>query len=59
MFTHGGPQLGQVQMGAVASAVGPAGAAITGGIAVVLASAGFAVLPSMRRGMKDQRAEEL
>lgn len=59
MFTHGGPQLGQVQMGAVASAVGPAGAAITGGIAVVLASAVFAGLPSMRRGMKDQNGGEV
>ena len=54
MFTHGGPQLGQVQMGAVASLLGPIGATIIGGIGVVLACGGFALLPSMRRGMREQ-----
>jgi hypothetical protein len=58
MFTHGGPQLGQVQMGAVASLLGPIAAAIIGGSAVVVACAGFALLPPMRRGMKEQNAAE-
>jgi len=52
MFTSGGPQLGQVQMGAVASLLGPIGATIVGGIGVILACAGFATTPAMRRGMK-------
>jgi hypothetical protein len=42
----------------MASLVGPIGATIVGGIGVVLACAGFAALPVMRRGMKEQRAEE-
>jgi MFS family permease len=58
MFTSGGPQLGQVQMGAVASMIGPIGATIVGGVAVVLACAGFATLPSMRRGMREWGIEE-
>jgi hypothetical protein len=35
MFTTGGPQLGQLQSGAVASLAGPAGAAVAGGAAVI------------------------
>ena len=58
MFTSGGPQLGQVQMGAVASLIGPIGATMIGGIAVVLGCAAFATLPSMRRGMRELGIEE-
>jgi MFS family permease len=58
MFTSGGPQLGQVQMGAAATLIGPVGATIVGGFAVVLACAGFATLPSMRTGMRGQGMEE-
>jgi hypothetical protein len=58
MFTSGGPQLGQVQMGAVASLIGPVGAAVVGGVAVVAACAGFATLPSMRAGMRGEGLEE-
>ena len=54
MFTQGGPQLGQVQMGAVAEVAGPVAATLIGGSAVVLAVGGFALLPSMRRGMREQ-----
>jgi MFS family permease len=35
MFTTGGPQLGQLQSGAIASFAGPAGAAVIGGSAVL------------------------
>lgn len=43
MFEQGGPQLGQLQMGATASIVGPIPAAVIGGMATVLAVAGFAL----------------
>ncbi len=55
MFTSGGPQLGQVNLGALATLLGPVGAAILGGSGVVLACAGFALLPPLRRGMKEQK----
>ena len=43
MFTGGGPQLGQVQSGALASAFGPAAAAVVGGIGVVVITAAFSL----------------
>ncbi len=55
MFTNGGPQLGQVNLGALTTLLGPVGAAILGGIGVVLACAGFALLPPLRQGMKEQK----
>ena len=55
MFTNGGPQLGQVNLGALTTLLGPVGAAILGGIGVVLACVGFALLPPLRRGMKEQK----
>ncbi len=55
MFTSGGPQLGQVNLGALTTLLGPVGAAILGGSGVVLACAGFALLPPLRRGMKEQK----
>jgi MFS family permease len=55
MFTRGGPELGQVNLGAIATLLGPVGAAILGGCGVVLACAGFALLPPLRRGMKEQK----
>ncbi len=54
MFTRGGPELGQVQLGAVAYVLGPIAAAIIGGSAVVLAVTGFSLLPPLRREMKEQ-----
>ncbi len=54
MFTRGGPELGQVQLGAVAYVLGPIAAAIIGGSAVVLAITGFSLLPPLRREMKEQ-----
>jgi MFS family permease len=51
MFTNGGPQLGQLQGGAIASAFGPAEAAVIGGTVVVAASVGFMANPHMRRGV--------
>ncbi|HEX9879691.1 MAG TPA: MFS transporter [Candidatus Binatia bacterium] len=56
MFTAGGPQLGQVNLGALASLYGPIPAAFLGGTGAVLVCVGFALLPPMRRGMKDERA---
>jgi len=55
MFTRGGPELGQVNLGALATLLGPITAAILGGCGVVLACAGFALLPPLRRRMKEQR----
>jgi MFS family permease len=49
IFTAGGPQLGQLHSGIVASFIGPAGAAVIGGIAVMCVVAAFSLNPSMRR----------
>jgi MFS family permease len=49
IFTAGGPQLGQLHSGIVASFIGPAGAAVIGGIAVICVVAAFSLNPSMRR----------
>lgn len=55
MFTSGGPQLGQVNLGALASVLGPVAAAMIGGVSVLLACAGFALLPPLRSGMKEEK----
>jgi len=49
IFTAGGPQLGQLHSGVVASFMGPAGAAVIGGIAVLCVVGAFSLNPSMRR----------
>jgi MFS family permease len=49
VFTGGGPQLGQLQSGALASGFGPVEAAVIGGAAVLLSVAGFCFNPHMRR----------
>jgi len=49
IFTAGGPQLGQLHSGVIASMAGPAGAAVIGGTAVLLAVSAFALKPTMRR----------
>lgn len=49
----GGPSLGQLESGAVASLVGAVSAAVIGGSLVVTAAARFALLPSMRRGVPE------
>jgi MFS family permease len=49
MFALGGPQLGQMQSGAMGSAIGPAAAAVVAGSAVLLAVGAFALNPLMRR----------
>ena len=49
VFTGGGPQLGQLQSGALASAVGPMEAAVFGGVAVLLSVGAFCFNPHMRR----------
>jgi MFS family permease len=49
IFTAGGPQLGQLHSGIVASFMGPAGAAVIGGIAVMCVVAAFSLSPSMRK----------
>ena len=49
IFTGGGPQLGQLYSGTIASFMGPAGAAVVGGIAVLMVTSAFALHPVMRR----------
>jgi MFS family permease len=49
VFTGGGPQLGQLYSGTVASFLGPDGAAVAGGCLVLLVTATFALNPVMRR----------
>ena len=49
IFTAGGPQVGQLYSGAIASITGPATAAVIGGSAVLVAVSLFALHPSMRR----------
>ena len=49
IFTGGGPQLGQLYSGTVAAFMGPAGAAVIGGTAVLFVTAAFALNPMMRR----------
>ena len=52
LFTNGGPQLGQLEAGAVASAVGAPLAATIGGSLMVIATLIFAVQPVMRRAYR-------
>jgi MFS family permease len=49
IFTGGGPQVGQLYSGVIASMTGPAGAAVVGGIAVVMVVSAFAFNPNMRK----------
>jgi MFS family permease len=49
IFSAGGPQLGQMHSGIVASFFGPAGAAVIGGSAVLCVVAAFSLNPNMRR----------
>ncbi len=49
MFALGGPQLGQMQSGAMGSVIGPVAAAAVAGSAVLLAVGAFALNPLMRR----------
>jgi MFS family permease len=53
LFTQGGPAVGQLNAGAVAEVVGPIGASLLGGCAVVAVVAGFTRLPSIRRGVRE------
>jgi hypothetical protein len=55
VFTGGGPQVGQLQAGALASALGPGEAAIIGGAVVVAAGLAFCFNPHMRRPPSDAR----
>ena len=49
MFTNTGPQLGQFEAGALASAIGAVGATAVGGLLVTLSAAGLAAVASVRR----------
>jgi hypothetical protein len=57
MFTQGGPQLGQLQMGAVATLFSPVIAAVNGGTLVLIAVTAFSLLPSMRSAMRTKQTE--
>jgi MFS family permease len=59
IFTNGGPQLGQLQAGAIASALGPAEAALIGGIGVLASVAAFSLNPAMRRPAPPVTAEAM
>jgi MFS family permease len=48
IFTNGGPQLGQLQGGAIASTVGPVEAAVFGGAGVLISATAFALNRHMR-----------
>jgi MFS family permease len=48
MFTNTGPQLGQFQAGALASAIGAVNATVVGGLVVTLVAAGLAAIASVR-----------
>ena len=56
IFTNGGPQLGQLQNGAIATAVGPMEAAVFGGLGVMLSTA-FFVFNRHMRTMPAERAD--
>jgi sugar phosphate permease len=49
MFTNTGPQLGQFEAGALASAIGSVGATALGGLLVTSIAAGLAAVRSVRR----------
>jgi hypothetical protein len=49
MFTNTGPQLGQFEAGALASAIGTVGATAVGGLLVTLSATGLAAIASVRR----------
>ena len=49
MFTNTGPQLGQFEAGALASAIGPVGTTAVGGLLVTSIAAGLAAVASVRR----------
>jgi MFS family permease len=49
IFSAGGPQLGQLNSGVIASMAGPAGAAVIGGTAVLVVVGLFTLSPDMRR----------
>jgi hypothetical protein len=51
VFSFGGPQLGQLWSGALASLLGPILAAVIGGSLVVGIAGRFAAFPVMRRSM--------
>jgi len=59
IFTAGGPQLGQLHSGVVASFFGPAGAAVIGGTAVLCVVAAFSLNPNMRRAPDPVEDSEL
>ena len=56
IFTNGGPQLGQLQGGAIASAFGPVAAALFGGAGVLLSTAVFVFNPHLRRPPDEPRS---
>jgi len=56
MFTNTGPQLGQFEAGALASAIGPVGTTTVGGLLVTSIAAGLAAVASVRRFEVHERA---
>ena len=56
MFTNTGPQLGQFEAGALASAIGPVGTTAVGGLLVTSIAAGLAAVASVRRFEVRERA---
>jgi MFS family permease len=57
MFSTGGPQLGQLQSGAIGSLVGPAAAAVLGGSAVIAVTLAFTANRHLRGRIPDEAAE--
>ena len=58
IFTGGGPQLGQLYSGTIASFMGPAGAAVIGGLAVLCVAGVFSLNPVMRRRVEAEPATQ-
>jgi len=57
VFTNGGPQLGQLESGAVASWWGPVPSAVIGGAGVLVGVALFCLNPRMRRRIPDEQPD--
>jgi hypothetical protein len=55
LFASGGPQLGQLNSGALAAAFGPVPATAIGAAGSLISVGVFAVLPPIRRAMREFR----
>jgi MFS family permease len=59
IFSQGGPSLGQVAVGLLASLLGPAAAVVLGGCGVLAAVAGFSSVPVVRHSLGHDGTESV